>query len=393
MTVTQPPYELDTVVLVGASVRAAAESASRAKLRVIGIDLFGDVDTRRACQQFFKISDTANSAKQDTDAILEACAGLPLLQVGGFSHYPRLLDRLSAVCSPFGPSTLRSEQFRDPLVLQHLVKGCGIQIPRTWRSFDNRQCLDHRGQQRLLVKPKGSSGGVGIRWWSNGNAMPQDGIIQQWVPGRNFGVTFLSDGSTVQLLGICRSLLTRKGRWPFVYAGSIGPVKLSDSIVDRLQQLGQSVVESFPIAGLFNADVIVDRLDNPWLLEINARWSSSMELVERGLSKTLMNNRVSLIGSALKQQLIPGLTVGRDLVGQARNDPLFLKRIVYARRPRHFCLADWSAHLGPDQSLHDIPLEGQSIGRNDPILTLITEVDRANSVPLAAYKKLLRQMR
>jgi predicted ATP-grasp superfamily ATP-dependent carboligase len=96
---------------------------------------------------------------------------------------------------------------------------------------------------------------------------------------------------------------------------------------------------------------------------------------------------MSLIGSAIKREWRPGRISSQD-----HGDRLFLKRIVYARRPRQFAVADWTTHLGRRQSLHDVPADGQTIGRDEPILTLITEVDRAAAEPLDCYKTLLRQM-
>ncbi len=46
-----------TVVLIGASIRSAAQSAKRAGFRVLGIDHFGDIDTRQACQEFWILNE------------------------------------------------------------------------------------------------------------------------------------------------------------------------------------------------------------------------------------------------------------------------------------------------------------------------------------------------
>ena len=46
-----------TVVLIGASIRSAAQSAQRAGFQVLGIDHFGDVDTRQACREFWILNE------------------------------------------------------------------------------------------------------------------------------------------------------------------------------------------------------------------------------------------------------------------------------------------------------------------------------------------------
>jgi predicted ATP-grasp superfamily ATP-dependent carboligase len=388
MTDTQPPYEPHTVVLVGASVRAAAESVRRAGIRVIGIDLFGDTDTRRACQQFFKISDSESSVGREGDTILDACAGLPLLTVGGFSGSQPLVERLSSVCPELGPSQSLRSKICDPAVLKRLAQTSGTRFPKICWPRLSAQPVDCANRRSWLVKQRNSCGGLGVRWWANGRLAPDSAIVQQWVPGRNFGATFLSNGSDVQLLGICRSLFTRTGFRPFVYAGSIGPVQISDSIVSRLRKLGQSMVDSFPFSGLFNADVIVDREGEVWLLEINLRWTSSMELIDRSLnSSEALGDGRSLLGCALNQQLMPSLADGLSQTNRR-----YLKRIIYARHQQHFCLADLEDHLGPNQSIHDIPLEGQVIRRGEPILTVITAVDPHQEDSLKRYRDLRRRI-
>ena len=52
-----PPIQ--RLILHGASVRAAAQSAQAAGFAVFGIDLFGDTDALAACQKFKLLSTTA----------------------------------------------------------------------------------------------------------------------------------------------------------------------------------------------------------------------------------------------------------------------------------------------------------------------------------------------
>ena len=188
------------------------------------------------------------------------------------------------------------------------------------------------------------------------------------------------------MLGACRSLHTRKGNNPFVYGGSLGPVILPATVLDRLNRLGQTVVDSHHLSGLFNTDVIVDQQGDVWLLEINSRWSSSMELIERALNHPAVDgNAYSLIDHAIHQQRLQTRTRY-----QGDSGSLFLKRIVYARQTHAFSLADWTDRLRPNQSLHDVPADGHRIGRREPVLTLITRIDPGDSNALKSYSSLLR---
>ncbi len=176
---------------------------------MIGIDLFGDSDTRKACHQFFRIPDSASLVGRLDDTIHATCAGLPMFVVGGFSGRQRLVERLYSVCPPIGPSLRLRSQLQDPVVLNRLVDGCSIRVPYTCTPTQWTDQFRAASRNRWLLKEPTSSGGISVRWCLQGVAAPDDCIVQQWIPGRNFGATFLSDGAKVELLGICRSLFTR----------------------------------------------------------------------------------------------------------------------------------------------------------------------------------------
>ncbi len=157
-------------------------------------------------------------------------------------------------------------------------------------------------------------------------------------------------------------------------------------MIGQLKSLGQAVLRTFKFSGLFNADVIVDHVGKIWLLEINARWSSSMELIERSLdlSPTIDKER-TLLGCAINGELV-GHTA--NLSNQA--DRIFLKRIIYARQRQRFCAQDFVRHLERNQSIHDIPTEGDWIQRGEPVLTVLTELDRQRVNSLKSYRRLRR---
>jgi predicted ATP-grasp superfamily ATP-dependent carboligase len=134
-----------------------------------------------------------------------------------------------------------------------------------------------------LIKNRVSCGGLGIRWHCVDQTTAADQLLQQWVAGRSYGATMLACGDDVVLLGVCRSLFSRRGRLPFVYAGSFGPIPVSPETASTLRRLGQQIVATTNLRGLFNVDYLLDRSGDAWLLEINARWSGSSELVEQRL--------------------------------------------------------------------------------------------------------------
>ncbi len=120
--------------------------------------------------------------------------------------------------------------------------------------------------------------------------------LQRWVPGRTFGATFLSDGSSASLLGVCSGRFTKHAGRPFVYAGSLGPVALGEEFTEPMERMGAHVVQQSALKGLFNVDLIIDG-EVIWLLEVNPRWSASCELIERAMTDAArLSPRESLIG-------------------------------------------------------------------------------------------------
>ncbi len=445
MTHTQPPYHLPhgnpphnrprRVVLVGASIRAAAESAQRAGFLVTGVDLFGDTDTRAACDQFFQIPPQQSlpslgltkperlapaaglapsvvgsvmpmanadgprgnecssglplpsSDNHTLGAILKACSGAPVAFVGGLNGHQALIDQLSRVCDPVGPSQSVQSRLRDPARLVLIANAAGVRVPTTYDRNHGMKLPERSDRNRWLLKQPNSCGGLGVRWltrtdWDPSGDFPGGGIISQWVPGRSFGISFLSDGASAKMIGACRSLFTRKGDCPFVYAGSLGPIGFGGTITEQLRRLGQAVVDSFQLQGLFNADVVIDSSNQIWLLEINPRWSGSTELIERSLGDGSNDDPgISLLGTVLDATPLSRLPIKPNAIG-----PVYWKRILYARETKRFCLDDVRGDLGKNQSIHDIPGDGTLIRRGEPVLTLITAVDSRDRSVFRSYR-------
>src|SRR5438105_3281580 len=83
---------MNPLILLGASIRAAAFSALRAGFTPYAIDLFADRDLA-AVGPAVKIS----RYPQDFLSALAAAPQAPWLYSGGLENYPQLVDRLAAV--------------------------------------------------------------------------------------------------------------------------------------------------------------------------------------------------------------------------------------------------------------------------------------------------------
>lgn len=376
-------------MIVGASVRSAAQSARRAGFLVTGVDLFGDTDTLDACARYLPIA-----AAGDVEAIVRVCRDTAWLQVGGLHDQGGLLARLRRDCSRTALGAAE-ERLRDMGELRRWAGDCGMGFPTTLdghgRTLPGFADPDN-GSQRWLYKQRSSSGGLGVRWLCGGNDRPGgQAFIQAWQPGRAHGATFLSDGNRARLLGVCRSLFTRRPGRPFVYAGSLGPLEPSRPLSASLERLGGTVVGATGLRGLFNADYLLDRAGAAWLLEINPRWSGSSELIERGLiDRGQIGPRDSLFAHLLGA--IRGTGSAEALGCNRGPGPVYLKRIVFARRPLQFRPRPIIASLSAGDSLHDTPRDGTLISPGDPVCTVIRKIAPGPDHPLRGQRDLYRTL-
>src|SRR5690242_9210524 len=87
------------LLIVGASVRAAAQSAVRAGYRVWGTDLFADAD-------LCAIADAASVARYPSGllASMTAAPDAPFMYTGALENYPALIERMARLKTCWGNS-------------------------------------------------------------------------------------------------------------------------------------------------------------------------------------------------------------------------------------------------------------------------------------------------
>jgi predicted ATP-grasp superfamily ATP-dependent carboligase len=407
----QPPAELNLpwrcgcqsenrIVLVGATVRAAAQSAARAGFCVTGLDRFGDADTLQACHRHFVI----NGGNDELDRLASQCAGIRVMQVGGLISHQGLIRRLEQVSPLLGPSPSVCDRLRDEAGLRSLARQAGICFPATLESPSATSGQSLKGGNGWLCKQRASCGGLGVRWFVDRRDTDHNERIQQWIPGRSFGATLLSDGKEVRLLGVCRSLFTRHPDRPFVYAGSLGPIPILPSTTDSLRRLGRCVVEATGLRGLWNVDYLLDADERVWLLEINPRWSGSSELIERGLlDLQQLESTESLLGlavAACERNESQSVAEPDPIDGTQPSDnesaaqaAMYLKRIVFAPVDMRLDRSSIDGLVGSNACYHDVPADGTVIRRREPVMTVITKIDRTADQPMRSHRVMLSKLR
>ena len=393
------PEPTKHLVLVGASVRAAAKSAKTAGLSVTGVDLFGDLDTRRYCDRFATFDDLSTLTSEELDAWLGTVPKGPFLQVGGLlggagaANREPVVQRLGDRRVSLRATDSQEDRLRDPGWLRQMAAECEIHFPETRACYelDRLSSADATGKKWLLKSGSPSCGGLGIRRIGTLDICVDEGAsssdwLQRWTSGRPFGATFFSDGRSVSLLGICRSATRRIGALPFVYAGSYGPIVLSDEITKRVSLLGQTIVDQIGLTGIFGVDLLIDRDGAMFLLEVNPRWTGSTELIERDLGDRIGGIR----GQSLVGAMVSGVnaTEMREAISRSgANGSARWKRIVYSRERGALCHDQLSRSLrirdltdavdkdidseSTTYRIADLPRDGQLIEKDAPIMSVL----------------------
>ena len=139
-------------------------------------------------------------------------------------------------------------------------------------------------------------------------------------------------GVTEQLLAGCAT----SQRWGhdgparpecFRYAGSIGPLTIQAKLRDDFQRLGEVLAAEFELVGLFGVDCILFG-GEPWPVEVNPRYTASMEVIECATGVPLVAWHVEACGQGRLPATPSGavsqvwgkaiLTARRNLVIRAR---------------------------------------------------------------------------
>jgi uncharacterized protein len=352
------------VLILGASARAAAFSAWRAGLAPWCADLFADADLCRLCP--VRRIDAADYPAALFAALADAPAG-PVLYAGALENYPGLLVRLVRPLWGNPPDVVR--RVRSPFLLADVLHSAGL------------PCLDVRSTpsddvRHWLLKPLRGAAGLGVRPYHGQPFDPARDYLQEFADGPLYGATYLGqpDGGAARLLGVTRQLCgcgwLHANR--FHYCGSVGPVPLHEPWRARLLRLGEVLVRAFRLRGLFGVD-LVERGGEVWPLEVNPRYTASVEILERGLGVPLLSlHRAVFEGEAAAVSAVaPGLVFGKAILF-ARDDLVFPADGPWMETLRQ--------PIEAAAEFADIPHPGEPIEKGRPVLTLFATGETVGTV-------------
>lgn len=369
----------DPLLILGASTRAAAGSAIRAGLDPYAADLFCDDDLR----QMTGGAKRSDDYPLDLPSLARSCPPSAWMFTGGLENYPQIVEAISAERVLWGVPADSIQRVRDPWQLSRRLRQCGLLCPEILPA--EQYDLTAGGPPgRWIRKPYRSAGGGNMHLVpAGGNAFPvvdstsaprqRDSkyYLQRFVDGPSQSAVFVAAGGAAGLLGVTRQLVGAAwtGATGFRYAGSIGPLQPNPAQQSQWSRIGDCLASGFDLQGLFGVDAIVDDR-GIWTIEVNPRYSSSIEVLEFGLGVNALNDHVAACrdGRLTDRRPAPAPRFRGKAVIYAAGDVWIDDAFVQAARQAN------AGHAWP--VIADIPTAAQTIQAGRPVATVFASGDR-----------------
>lgn len=365
-----PANPCRSVILAGASCRALARSFVRAGFSPICFDLFADADLAAIARV-----KPIELAQWPFGILphLNPLAGIPFAFTGGLENHPVFLDEVAKGHLLWGNCPQVYQSVRDPFFLANTLPPLGIAFPEVIAT-GNRPTEE----SDWLLKPLAGSGGIGIRHLRKGSSIPMGYYSQKFIPGEDVSFSYLLAQKEPALLMVSRGLPFAKllGAPGMGYSGNHLPGSQWQPCEPALtQSLGKFLWEQ-GLRGLVGVDGRLDDQGHLFVLEVNPRYTASMELGERSRNTPFAKLHADCFGGASREDGPPNPITQAGFLAEPDGIPR-TKAILYARS--EFRLSpdiDWPERFTSLEQKHkielcDLPTAGSIVAKGAPILTII----------------------
>lgn len=401
MTSSALPLPPSPLAIVGASARAAAFSAHRAGFAPVTADLFADDDLRRLCP-----ATRVERYPDDFLPWLRDTRPAAWMVTGALENYPELVDAMAGVAPLWGNAGDVLCRVRSPWQLADALREASLLFPETRSSPDGLP----RDGSWLAKTYRGASGsGVSALLGRQGDMerrrpgektgepvspcllvpLSPCPVYQHRIAGETYCAVYVASNGAASLLGVTRQLTGQSwlGADEFQYCGSIGLWPVGDPLWTTITRIGNVLAERFALRGLFGVDAIVDDDRRVWTIEVNPRYTASVEIVERSTGVHAIAAHVD----ACSRYGVPSGATRRGACDRPAHSTLAEpvppdnaaplvhgKAILFATQDLAISaeFADWAleqALAKPWPSLADVPPAGTAIPCGRPILTLFAD--------------------
>jgi predicted ATP-grasp superfamily ATP-dependent carboligase len=314
------------------------------------------------------------------------------MYTGAIENWPHVIERVDRPLLGNPADVIRA--VRDPARFHDALAAADLAVPRIARTPEEATATNVK---RWLLKPHRSAAGVNIRRWKKQAFDSSESFLQQWIDGEPLSAIFLATDGNCELFGVTRQLIGVE--WlhaskRFEFAGTLAPTAVSAKIDADLRRLGATLTSAFGLRGLFGVDGVLN--DAFWPIEINPRYTASVEVLERagtwGRHSCLPIVRSPASPPTGRQEHLPHAPTPPAFGRQECLPHVHGKAILYARES--FVFPDsgpWLDALRFDfhdlrVPFADIPAAGQRHRRGQPVLSFFASGDTEAATEAALRK-------
>lgn len=356
---------LPRVLIAGASTRAAAFAALRSGFEPVCCDQFADADLRATAE----VHPIEGLSLSPSTAPLSLLPGLPIVLTGGMENHLSTWGEIEAQRTLWAPRREAVAAVRDPFGLAETLDQLK-QATLELRTSADRPPADGT----WMLKPLASAGGRGIRVWDDAATKAETlrrlHYFQRRVVGPVYSALFVADQDVgdVRFVGLTRQWagcpeLSAKDSW---WCGNVGPVTLDVGVEFLVRRWGNILKWKFQMTGIYGIDFALDEAGQPWLLEVNPRWTGSAEVLDLACGMTLFADHVGCYSPELG-------ALGRELAGSRNtpSEPLLGRAILYAPHRLQWTKESIEfRHWSDIPAMADLPLPGAILEPGEPVCSL-----------------------
>jgi predicted ATP-grasp superfamily ATP-dependent carboligase len=355
-------------VIVGASCRAAAASATAAGWAVHAADLFDDLDLAGAAV-------ATRKAEHYPDGLVSAVAFFPpapWCYTGALENHLHILDSIAARRPLAGNDAARVRHVRRPATLATILRDAGLRAPETVAAPDGVPI-----DGSFLRKPLASAGGRGIVIWTTLVPPAREPCIwQRRTAGEPLSAVLSLSADSGRVLGVTRQLVGAAWcRAPaFAFCGAIlmPRATVPTKVHAQFHSLATTLAARCGLRGIVGVDSILESDGRLTVLEVNPRPTASAELIERAEGTSIMATHLAAFGHTSPRPShagCPGIW-SKAILFAARPTPIdepLVDRLIERAAP-------WTNADGRP-ALADIPRPGQVLRSGAPVLTVFARGD------------------
>ncbi len=351
-------------LVLGLSTRAIAESAVRGENSVFTLDYFGDQDQKALVENHSLLRDYG--LPFSAESLLKASCHLKfdsVVYTSNLENHPDLVGELAGRANLLGNGPEVLCRVRDWALLREFFCQRSIPHPATLLPGEEKTATE---AYNWLLKPTNRGGGSGIGPW-DGRRLKGPYILQARVDGIPASAAFVADGKKSVVLGLTGQLIGRRefGAIGYSWCGNILPLPMDYAeslwILEGVEKMVASITRHFGLKGMVGIDFIISHgpagRPCPYLVEINPRYTASMELIEWAYGLNIYSLHLEAMGGRLPEFSLSGHLNGSH----------FGKGVVFARKSVSIQSTDGWLERGR----RDIPFPGDEIKQGRPVCTVL----------------------